>query len=491
MNIKLIFRLVLFVTLINTDLDCVAQHHQGACTPARPLSSLVRDLKFAASGIQHPARPGSGLGFPQTYSRQQSLIPLYDTVYFWSWDTTLIGWQADADRRVVNFLYDANNNQISYTQQTKSGLQWTNYQKEDMTYDLSNNLLSQTQLTWDGVSWVNQIRGFWTYDSFHNILTTLTQSWNANTWTNGNSHTYTYNSNNNVITHQQQYWYLGVWENFLLESYSYNSLDSLQSLLVKEWYGTYWEFSSLDTFVYDVNNNRIYALNVLWNGFAWENYSRANWTYNANQQRSGVIIELWDVGSWTNFYKQTYTYDINNHVIGLLEEHWNAGWILSFLSTYIYDVNNNLTELDFQRQENGSWVNYYQSRTYYSVSNLLISQVGLYWDVSGTTIDSGDSSHISMHVFNTGLNDRSALEMEYSIFPNPCTESFSLRAMLNDITKLELYNVMGERLFEESIDKGSKPGSVNMSGYADGVYLLKVYSEKGAVSVRILHNDRW
>ena len=44
-------------------------------------------------------------------SEQRDLIRIFDSIYYWQWDTLSIGWKIYA--KIINIVYDAENNLIS------------------------------------------------------------------------------------------------------------------------------------------------------------------------------------------------------------------------------------------------------------------------------------------------------------------------------------------------------------------------------------------
>jgi hypothetical protein len=78
----------------------------------------------------------------------------------------------------------------------------------------------------------------------------------------------------------------------------------------------------------------------------------------------------------------------------------------------------------------------------------------------------------------------SASEIAFNVFPNPGRGVFKIRIPdFNDEADLEVFNAMGERVVYEKIFSGI--GEVDLSGNANGIYLLRISNSDGAGVTRI------
>jgi len=79
----------------------------------------------------------------------------------------------------------------------------------------------------------------------------------------------------------------------------------------------------------------------------------------------------------------------------------------------------------------------------------------------------------------TGINELSVNEKAISIYPNPTNGDFTLkvannRQLIGD-SKIEVYNVLGEIVYEETLSPNEGKYKINLSNATTGVYTLKVY----------------
>ena len=190
----------------------------------------------------------------QTVYEQQTIIPIYDSIYFWQWDTLANGWLTQPYSKIINIIYDANNNMTSFLSQGWNGSAWVNYYQYTFTYDANNNRTSELEQHWNGSAWVNYWQYTYTYDANNNMTSELDQTWNGSAWVNSYQEIYTYDANNNNTYTLEQQWNGNAWVNYSQETYTYDANNNMTSELEQEWDGSTWENSWQGTYTYDANN---------------------------------------------------------------------------------------------------------------------------------------------------------------------------------------------------------------------------------------------
>ncbi len=76
-----------------------------------------------------------------------------------------------------------------------------------------------------------------------------------------------------------------------------------------------------------------------------------------------------------------------------------------------------------------------------------------------------------------GINTNE-LSNQLKIYPNPAKEILTIETNLNTVQKIEITNLIGQTVFTSYINKKV---TVNTSGFANGVYILKLYNDKETV----------
>ena len=162
-----------------------------------------------------------------------SLIQIYDSIYYWQWDTISMGWIIDS--KTISIVYDVNHNLISEIIQSWDGSAWGNFYKFTFTYDANNNQISYLRQNWNGSAWVNSSQSTYTYDANNNLLCELGQSWNDSAWENSWQYTYTYDANNNQTCVLGQDWNGSAWENSIQYTYTYDANSFMMTDTWKVW----------------------------------------------------------------------------------------------------------------------------------------------------------------------------------------------------------------------------------------------------------------
>jgi hypothetical protein len=70
------------------------------------------------------------------------------------------------------------------------------------------------------------------------------------------------------------------------------------------------------------------------------------------------------------------------------------------------------------------------------------------------------------------------------MYPNPASAELKIRSERYAITKAELLNMSGQVIHSES--QAGKGLTLNLSGFPNGIYIVKICDESGAVLYRKL-----
>ncbi|HTB32095.1 MAG TPA: hypothetical protein VK808_08725, partial [Bacteroidia bacterium] len=121
-------------------------------------------------------------------------VALYDSIYYWQWDTNSVNWFNPGWSRFVNMVYNSHQLIASETYQFYLSSVWTNTTVYNYTYDANNSLTELIDLSWNGSAWVNNYQDVYTYDAKNNELSFTNQSWNGTAWVNNTQYAYTYDA---------------------------------------------------------------------------------------------------------------------------------------------------------------------------------------------------------------------------------------------------------------------------------------------------------
>ena len=76
----------------------------------------------------------------------------------------------------------------------------------------------------------------------------------------------------------------------------------------------------------------------------------------------------------------------------------------------------------------------------------------------------------------TGVNEISPLSDNMNIFPNPSNGVFTISAVATKIKEVRVMDVMGRIVNSEELSANSTSATIDMSGYAKGIYFVRIVS---------------
>ncbi|MEI6172483.1 MAG: T9SS type A sorting domain-containing protein [Bacteroidota bacterium] len=375
-------------------------------------------------------------------NQQHALIQIYDSLYYWRWDTITIGWKNSY--KAIDMVYDGSNNLISNIAQQFNNISWVNSYKYTNIYDASNNLINETGYLWTGTDWMNSNQNIYTYDGANNQTSFISKQWNTG-WVNILKFTNTYDANNNQTSFLSQNWNNNAWVNSSLITWTYDAYNNWTSYLKQQWNGNAWENSWQFTSTYDVNHNLTIELQEKWTNGEWTNFAKYIHSYDTNNNDTCGLAQTWNGNGWENYHRDTYTYDAKGNNTSLTGQDWNGStWIYSNQELFTYDANN--------------------FRSNYSNKN---------WNNAGVFIIAGDSTHYYYHTVS-GTNDLISQGGGIPVFPNPTSEKITISAGNNG--HISIFNLSGQQLLQQEITEPKT--SVDVSGFKSGVYFVRVTDDK-------------
>ncbi len=435
-----------------------------------------------------------------------SFVAIYDSVYYWNWDTNISYWPNQAINKYVNMIYDshqnlinqtyqlwngtawvndqlytftfdANNNETGYFVQDWTGSAWVNSYQYIYTYDAQNNGVSDLSQTWSGLAWTNINQSLYTYDANNNEILDTYQTWNGSAWTNVSQNIFTYNANNTEANETQQTWSGSAWTNTYVYYYTYNANKYETNETDQKWTGSAWVNTYQYTYTYDANNNCITNLSQSWTGSAWVNNDLYTYAYNANNAYISAVEQVWSGSAWALSAQTVYAYDANNNMTSEIDESWIGIWVANDEYVYTYNANNYRIWEDYQTWIGSGWVNTTIYGYTFDADNADLSFSEKDYDVTGTKVISGDSSYNYLHEV-LGVNSLSARQSNISVYPNPSNGKFTIQwSALTDHSYLRIYNTASEQVI--SLNLSEKTNEVDLSKQGGGFYLYRVVDGSG------------
>ncbi|WP_299526263.1 T9SS type A sorting domain-containing protein [Winogradskyella sp.] len=102
----------------------------------------------------------------------------------------------------------------------------------------------------------------------------------------------------------------------------------------------------------------------------------------------------------------------------------------------------------------------------------------------------GEVTDAEMHLDNItasaplSISDFQLQNTEFTISPNPAKDKLNIVLSSNDEMKLEVFDVLGKRVYHASISQLSS--SIDVTNWRSGVYLVKVSSDQGTQTKRFI-----
>jgi len=98
-----------------------------------------------------------------------------------------------------------------------------------------------------------------------------------------------------------------------------------------------------------------------------------------------------------------------------------------------------------------------------------------------TIIDNnGCKDSICVTISNiTGIDNISNNSDQVTVYPNPNNGQFTLQSSFDGESLVEIYNVLGEKVFIKNLNSNKGSNSINISQQPNGVYLYRVITENG------------
>jgi len=357
-------------------------------------------------------------------SNQNALIQIFDSEYFWHFDTTSNNWNKNS--RIINMVYDTNHNLLSELCQTWNCIGWDDVIRIFNNYNSQNRIISSTQQQRNDGDWTNEVQYLWTYDAVNNQTTVLQQNWSYGSWVDGLKTTNTYDSRNNLIN--------------VLNQSSWNGQNQDQTIL----------------------------------------------TYNSIDSVTNKLFQSWD-DNWSDYKQEIFTYNNENRRINEFDQSWYGSyWVNSLKDTLTYDVNNNLTDIKGKYWNETTWINIWQRiETFtYDANNLKNSDVFKYWNSNGNNIMYGDSSYYYFHIV-LGLNDLTKDFAKIAIYPNPATDKITIKtSSTHPQSQLSLISPAGQEVLTRQIIQPKT--QLDISSLPSGVYIVRLTNDQKVETVKLM-----
>ena len=338
-------------------------------------------------------------------------------------------------------------------QATYSMVEGTQY-RTTYYYDESEYTLTEEIMEVYGGDWMNQERIAYEYDFNGNVMEMMAQVWLGDDWYDASRASFEYDGD--VISEViYQFNMGGTWENQMKEVYNFNG--DQWTVLLWTWNGNNWASSELYT--YNRSGNTIEVLMQYMEGGAWQNEAEEIYTLDFNENVTEILYKEWNLESltWMDVDKMTYVYEGGVYTDQYVQEWTGSAWADGYHYTYDYDGIGNAKH------------------------GMCFGFGGYDWAPEDGNIDmaygynaetkSFYASEVEMVYVDLTKVNENAQTVSFKVYPTPAETEIQIQA--EGFQKAEIFTLTGQMMLE------SEQNSVNVSGLAAGLYLLKVYDQSG------------
>ncbi|MGM5470999.1 T9SS type A sorting domain-containing protein [Flavobacteriaceae bacterium LMO-SS05] len=303
-------------------------------------------------------------------------------------------------------------------------LEWSNISRIDYEYDEFQNNTVQNYYSHDGTSWIFNTKITYEFNENNQITTSILEFSDPIYMISiKNRAIYTYeNGNNTIIEFDDWTSTSGQWVNNQKTVISYSGNLITQQDTFIWSGGPDWPLTPQSRQIYDYTTNDVY-----------------NITYQSDSG-SGLM----------NIFKYNYTYN-GNKLLGYVSYDWDNGWKENSKANVSYDINENFEEANIYVWDDIS--------NYWAVSNKFL----YFWSEA--------------EPFALGTSFQELLFAK--IYPNPASDIITVKT-LSSVKTVELYDTLGKLVLT------TNKSTIKVDGLQNGIYVLKIKTDNGQITKRIV-----
>jgi len=400
------------------------------------------------------------------------------------WDTNTNQW---VNSQKFVYTYDSNGintMEIDYNWNTTTN-QWVNSQKSVYTIDANGNTTMAINQNWDTNTnqWVNSYKFIYTIDANGNTTADVNQNWDStsNQWVTSYRDIYTIDANGNTTMTINQNWDTSTnqWVNSYKYEDSYNSLGEITTEIDYDWssFSNKWNPTFKNVNSYNSFGNLTTQIVYSWDSTnkKWDNYSKFNYTIDANGDVTMVVNQNWNssTNQWVNFAKNVYSHDSNGNPTKEVYYTWDSTNNVWQQESNTYDFTYNLSYVLADLILPPMYT--FHPDFYYEIVNMPLDYI--------IHFNGLNSWKVTYNYANAtlGIKDE-LLDNTLKLYPNPVSNTLTIDSKSKPVTKVEIYSVLGKKI--KTIKSNFKV--IKTENLATGIYLVKIYSEKGSVVKKLI-----
>lgn len=392
------------------------------------------------------------------------------------------------------YYYNAYGQQTSQSEYewNKSINTWYNISKIDWVYDFNRNNVSYTTYYGDELNWFNELKFENTLDQNFRLIKTESFGWNESTsqWEIGAKVENTYNANGQLTTIIFYEWDAvnSLWKPASKYEYEYNTSGQIITAIEYEWQGL-WTNKSKGEFTYYVFGKELSFIYYVWDGFSlWGNSFKSETQYNGNRKLTDLTEYTWDLISviWVNSKKTEYKYDSENNMIQSIFSKW-VKQLQSFILdskeeciyTYQYLFDDLLLPADLKFSQTTTRIP--DNDIYF---NNMLSKYSHSLHNGVTYVSNNNRSFYYSPITITKINDPFNLDIQ--VEPNPADNYIRVvtDGWMNTM-EFKLYDLNGKQRISKIINSND---AITLEDLPKGIYFYTISESRKLIAGRIIIN---
>jgi len=144
--------------------------------------------------------------------------------------------------------------------------------------------------------------------------------------------------------------------------------------------------------------------------------------------------------------------------------------------------------------EANSYMKVYQAGTNLQLYNFPAEAI-VFWDIKdtipGITVKyraTNDFIPVGVTIYENGVKPITNGELQITVYPNPTTGQLTMDNGQLTINNVEVFDVYGKKLLSSPVSFMSPETSIDISNFSNGIYLLKITTETGIITKKVIKN---
>lgn len=424
--------------------------------------------------------------------KSSSIKQRLDSLVSHNWNVTNSQWVKESKDE---YTYDANGRWtmgVYYNWDVAASL-WVRDYKDEYTYGANNRWATDINYNWNDTTsqWVRDYKYEYTYNDSGYSTVVLIYKWNdtASQWVNDSKYEYTYTTNGHITQFLISEWNLtnSQWVAMMRYDYTYDNNWNCTQFIANNWDVDFnkWVVVMKYEFTYDSNNRMIIGLYSIWNDEAslWLPMMKYEYTYDANGRTATEIRSDRDflISQWVSAMRYEFSYDANSNNTQCIISKWDRiinQWVSYSKEVNTFDLAYTFADLIFP--SGYSMIGVFNGTPAIATNNKPLEELEYLWDGTINWVNNLKTIYYYSAQNGVGVNELKADEL--TVYPNPVSDGFRLNTFEKNV-QISIYNLSGSLLLTKQISDNEY---INVSTLSQGIYMVKVTTEKGLATIKFV-----